>query len=136
MPFTNLADRQAYAQRYYRDNRRELRERGAKRYEATRALIREFIASYLADKACVDCDESDPIVLDFDHRGDKEFNIGEAAGLGVSLDRVKAEVAKCDIRCANCHRRKTYRERNMTHKGPFCLSSRPVDSGDALWGLA
>jgi hypothetical protein len=42
--------------------------------------------------------------LDFDHRPDevKLFTIGE--NVGVSLKRLWAEIGKCDVRCANCHR--------------------------------
>ncbi len=60
---------------------------------------------------CIDCGESDFIVLDFDHRPgtNKRFTIG---GTNYhSLEVIKEEIAKCDIRCANCHRRITYYRR-------------------------
>lgn len=73
---------------------------------------RDWIAGYLANHPCVDCGEPDPIVLEFDHvRGEKRFNIADAVSKGVSLDTMIAEVAKCEVRCANCHRRVTYRRR-------------------------
>lgn len=60
---------------------------------------------------CVDCGEADPFVLEFDHvRGEKLFNLGHAPGR--KWDRVVTEVAKCEIRCGNCHRAKTS-ERKM-----------------------
>ncbi len=82
-----------------------------------RKRVREWLFAYLQEHPCVDCGEPDPIVLEFDHRGDKAFNIGEAVRLSFGLARVQAEVEKCDVRCANCHRRKTYRERGLSHKG-------------------
>ncbi len=57
---------------------------------------------------CVDCGESDPLALEFDHLGEKSFNI--AKGLrDHSWDTVLAEIRKCEVVCANCHRRRTAR---------------------------
>lgn len=67
-----------------------------------------FLIEYLLKNPCVDCGESDPLVLQFDHiRGEKKFNISEAVGESFSLERIKAEIEKCEIRCANCHTIKT-----------------------------
>jgi hypothetical protein len=66
---------------------------------------------YLLEHPCVDCRENDPLVLDFDHvRGIKIGNVKSMAADGRPLAVIKAEIAKCEIRCANCHRRKTSRE--------------------------
>lgn len=73
--------------------------------------VQDIIMSYLSGKACIDCGEDDPIVLEFDHRegSGKRFGIGDAAKR--SRASVIDELGKCDIRCANCHRRKTALER-------------------------
>ena len=49
------------------------------------------------------------VVLDFDHvRGTKKRSIGVMVCSGaVSLETLQEEIAKCDVRCANCHRIKT-----------------------------
>ncbi len=46
-----------------------------------------------------------PAVLEFHHRDprSKEFAIG-SDGIPRSRERVRAELAKCDLLCANCHR--------------------------------
>jgi hypothetical protein len=65
-------------------------------------------ALMLLEKArgCVDCGERDPIVLDFDHvRGEKRENI--ARMYNWNTESVRVELAKCEVRCANCHRRMT-----------------------------
>ena len=55
---------------------------------------------------CQDCGETDPLVLEFDHRGAKLFNI--AQGLrDRNWQTVLDEIGKCDVVCANCHRRRT-----------------------------
>lgn len=70
---------------------------------------RGFIIDYFLDHPCVDCGETDPVVLEFDHRGDKLGNVSKMI-IRNSLATLKAEVAKCDVRCANCHRRKTAKD--------------------------
>jgi len=58
---------------------------------------------------CIDCGERDILVLEFDHRNpeDKKFSLGRAAKTGISPVRLSEELAKCDVRCANCHARRT-----------------------------
>jgi hypothetical protein len=47
------------------------------------------------------------VVLEFDHVGAKTQNVSRLASQEVSLERISREIAECEIRCANCHRRKT-----------------------------
>jgi hypothetical protein len=68
-----------------------------------------FLLEHLGTHSCVDCGESDPIVLDFDHvRGEKLYDVSSMASY--SLETLQAEIDKCEVRCANCHRRKTARQ--------------------------
>lgn len=60
---------------------------------------------------CVDCGESDPLVLEFDHLRDKTFNIARAMP-DRGWDSILAEIEKCEVVCANCHRRRTLRRMN------------------------
>jgi hypothetical protein len=54
-------------------------------------------------------------MMDFDHvRGEKLFDVSRMVGPGLSLELIKAEIAKCDVVCANCHRIRTFERR---HKG-------------------
>jgi hypothetical protein len=64
----------------------------------------------LAAVACIDCGETDMCVLDFDHRGEKTGTVMRLARNEVSLERLAAEIGRCEIRCANCHRRRTATE--------------------------
>lgn len=101
-----------YAKRYYRDNREKIRKASGDAKLIARQLAQEFIIDYLSKHPCVDCGEDDIIVLEFDHidRSTKETNISNAVRDGMKLARLEAEVEKCLVRCANCHRRKTYEE--------------------------
>lgn len=75
-----------------------------------RQRIRAQILEFLSDHPCVDCGESDPIVLEFDHidRKDKFKDISRLIAGHYSWLTVHREIIKCEVRCANCHRRKTY----------------------------
>jgi hypothetical protein len=66
------------------------------------------IADILSSSGCVDCGVTDTVVLDFDHvRGRKSANVAALVGTGICWKRIAEEIAKCEIRCANCHRRRT-----------------------------
>ncbi|GAA1744780.1 hypothetical protein [Microbacterium paludicola] len=68
------------------------------------------LIDYLESHPCVDCGETDPIVLDFDHLPgvDKKFTISRAVGASTrSWRAIALEIAKCEVVCANCHRRRT-----------------------------
>lgn len=102
--------KQEYDRNYYKDNpQRAPKIRLAE--SAKRARTREWIGQYLKDNPCVDCGESDIVVLEFDHRdrSDKLANIS-AMVQSYSLESVKKEIAKCDVRCANCHKRVTAKQ--------------------------
>jgi hypothetical protein len=105
------------ARQHYAANRERKREQARDRMRRNRALIRAFILDYLKVHPCVDCGETNVVVLEFDHvRGKKEFHIGGATARNIALDRLEAEIAKCEVRCANCHRKRTYIEAGYTHK--------------------
>src|SRR3989338_3315118 len=75
-----------------------------------RIKIRAQLFAFLSVRECIDCGEKDPIVLEFDHRDSKDkFKIvGKMLSGHYSWQSIEREIRKCDIRCANCHRRKTY----------------------------
>lgn len=71
--------------------------------ERRKQEARRFLVEYLAH-GCVDCGESDIRVLDFDHvRGEKASDISTMVRVGVGMPKLRAEVAKCEVRCKNCH---------------------------------
>ncbi|MBI5004893.1 MAG: hypothetical protein HZC04_01770 [Candidatus Lloydbacteria bacterium] len=75
-----------------------------------RVKIRERLLDFLSSKQCVDCGEKDPVVLDFDHLNPhtKFKSVAKMLSGHYSWKSVLIEINKCDIRCANCHRRKSY----------------------------
>src|SRR2546430_16907737 len=97
----------AYGREYYRKNRDAQKSRLLRNVAATRAENRRRIIEYLATHPCVECGETDIIVLEFDHLGDKVADVSTYASGGRTWARIETEIQKCEVRCANCHRRKT-----------------------------
>lgn len=77
-----------------------------------RRIRRLWLWYYLEQHPCVDCGETDPTVLVFDHvdPAEKYKDVGIMIHNGCSLKKVKAEIAKCEVRCANCHSRRTAKQ--------------------------
>ena len=73
---------------------------------------RSMLSTLKLELGCADCGYAeDPVALDFDHRlgAEKSFNVGQS--MTRNLEEVLAEVEKCDVRCANCHRIATHNRR-------------------------
>ena len=109
-------------QKEYRDNYYQMKrdvyiKNATNRKRKVSQEYRLRIIDYLQNHPCVDCGETDPIVLEFDHvRGKKLFSVGSHAASGGSWEKILSEIEKCDVRCCNCHRRKTAHERGW-HQG-------------------
>lgn len=75
-----------------------------------RQKIRAHLFEFLSTQSCIDCGEADPIVLEFDHIDgkDKFKDVAKLLSGHYSWLTIQREIVKCEIRCANCHRRKTY----------------------------
>lgn len=93
------------------DHKERYRAKNLDTFKRIRLANKLKVIEFLSDHPCVDCGEKDWAVLQFDHvRGKKSFQISK------KIDRIRwetlfAEILKCDVRCANCHQRRTI-ERN------------------------
>ena len=77
---------------------------------------RDLINKIKTDRGCVVCGYSaHPAALDFNHvRGEKLFNVSQDPK--VAKEKLLAEIDKCDVLCANCHRVHTYEHRHWHSK--------------------
>jgi hypothetical protein len=70
-----------------------------------------FVYEYLTKHPCVDCGESNPVCLEFDHiKYVKKSNISVMIINRSSIKQLEKEIEKCEVRCANCHRKKTAKD--------------------------
>ncbi|WP_435197492.1 homing endonuclease associated repeat-containing protein [Natronomonas sp. EA1] len=70
-----------------------------------RQRLRAWLHIHKSSLGCSQCDEDDPACLDFHHvRGEKELAVNKMVVQGYSAEAIHAEIEKCEILCANCHR--------------------------------
>lgn len=69
-----------------------------------------YLMEFFESHSCVDCGERDPVVLEFDHLPEKSFAIGQAL-TRKRWQTILKEIEKCEVVCANCHRRRTARRK-------------------------
>jgi hypothetical protein len=102
--------RSAYGRKHYEANKQRYIAQAA---AVKRRLARErteFLLEYFATHPCVDCGATNPLVLEFDHIGGKSFSIGGKLTTH-PWQAILAEIEKCDVVCANCHRIRTAKQR-------------------------
>jgi hypothetical protein len=121
--------RAAYKRAHYVANRQRYIASATRRRDALVAERMAFLLEFFRWHPCVECGESDPIVLEFDHLGNKDFDI--AAGIRRRNWRtVLDEIAKCDVVCANCHRRRTaLRARSARAVAAEATAAHPLQVG-------
>jgi hypothetical protein len=103
-----LASQRVHIARWKRTARgRESERRTSK---ARREIIKALLDGIKLERGCAICGyRANSVALDFDHMdpGTKGFGLG--AKKTYSREVVLAEVAKCRVLCANCHRVETFK---------------------------
>jgi hypothetical protein len=96
------------------------KERRLARLYEKKAAIYEYVQNIKSQLHCADCGERHPAVLQFHHlhSENKTFTIGDAVKRGFSLDRIKREIEKCIVLCANCHAIRHYNMRKQKQSSP------------------
>lgn len=90
-----------YRRNWYYRNQSEEVKKSRERKQKTRALIREFKAG----KHCSRCSENDPRALDWHHKDPKSKLFAISVGESWAMEKVIIELKKCELVCANCHRK-------------------------------
>jgi hypothetical protein len=102
------ACKREFQNRWYHKNKQTHVAVVSKNRRARTQAIREMLNAYLREHPCVECGETDPLMLDFDHVcGVKRAAVSQMVSSGYSWEAITLEIAKCEVRCVRCHRRKT-----------------------------
>lgn len=93
----------AYRIKHYRQNKQQYIDRNRKR----RAELKKWIRDYKSDKCCEFCGEDHIACLDFHHKNSdtKERGVSSLIARGAAKKTILAEIKKCIVLCANCHRK-------------------------------
>ena len=98
-------NKNALKKHYYENPQYYVEKRKRQKLEF-KTKIYGYILEYFKSHPCVDCGESDPLVLEFDHVRDKTDCVSSLIQRTSNIDSIKEEIDKCEVRCANCHNRR------------------------------
>lgn len=106
MPCKTKEEARASQKRWRSRNLLQDRER----IKRNKRAVAEWFAEYKTTLKCVKCGESHPACLDFHHRdpATKRYTVAKMALNGCSIETIREEIEKCDVLCANCHRKEHY----------------------------
>lgn len=103
---------------YYAANKEHHKKVTLSRSKLGRIEAQKKLLDYLKDHPC-SCGETHPAALDFDHLRDKKYGISDMVRQGYSWESIMTEIDKCQVLCANCHRKKTAKDFNWFSKDDF-----------------
>jgi len=101
-------NRKRKSKEHYNKYKNEYLERINKRKAIKINENRQKLLEYFKEHSCIKCGETNPIVLEFDHRDEKDKKRGIATMMtSYNWETILVEIEKCDVLCANCHRIRT-----------------------------
>jgi len=113
MPYKDLEKRRECRRRWYSNNK----ESEKKHVKRRKREIKKWFDNYKLTLKCSKCSESHPSTLEFHHNiGNKEKGIAELTHNGYSIERIKKEMSKCIVLCANCHRKTHFKMKQKSLK--------------------
>jgi hypothetical protein len=115
------------SKRHYQRNKSAYIARNSEK----KGKLRDFLHKYKEFHGCCDCGNKFPYyVLDFDHRdpNEKSYQPAKLSETG-SWEKMLAEIAKCDVVCANCHRERTHQKGHYSHTN---VLTTPIEDNFAL----
>lgn len=110
MAYTNPKDPRLLQKRrehYYANKNQYL-----KRNEEAKRQRRIWLAELKESSPCKDCSVYYPsYVMDFDHRDNSNKVANVSTLVTYSWKKLLEEIEKCDLVCANCHRKRTHQRK-------------------------
>lgn len=107
---------------------RNVEDRKRNRADRQRRIV-DYVTEYKRQASCAHCGERHVACLHFHHRNaeEKDFSISTAVFHGWGIERIMAEIAKCDVLCANCHAKHHWEERMGAQTSPDYFSLIELD---------
>ena len=98
-----------YLKTHYANNTSYYKKKARKHTKRYIMQARQAVYEFKLSNPCSTCGEPDPRVLEFNHiqPSEKSHNVSEMVKAGYSKGAIVKEIYKCEVLCANCHRRKT-----------------------------
>jgi hypothetical protein len=91
--------------------------RAVSTHGVTPAFKKHWVIEYKLSKGCADCGyNTHHVALDFDHRPGTEKVRDIKSGAHLGWKALLAEIDKCDVVCANCHRIRTANRRRKRRR--------------------
>jgi transcription elongation factor Elf1 len=99
-----------YMRNYQKDWHQQNKAQRLARAHERKEQLRVFYNKLKENLECAQCGENHPATIQFHHRDpqQKDFNLSAAVRQGYSAERIKREMAKCTVLCANCHAKLHY----------------------------
>lgn len=106
-------EKRIYNNQYYKNMSLEVKSKKVKLQRLRKRKLRIKVINYKTSIGCP-CGERHPACLDFHHTSDKEIEISNAVRLGWCWERILKEIKKCELLCANCHRKLHFKPIKLT----------------------
>lgn len=111
-----------YRKIHYEENKEYYKNKAKKSNRKKRQINKENMMKYLEENPCVDCGEDDITVLTFDHvRGKKKASISDMVKNSYSWEAIMREINKCEVRCFNCHMKRTAKRQDWAKLRLPCI---------------
>jgi len=100
-----------YVASHYQSNKQVYIDRAASSRAQYYKRNRNFLNDYKSNLKCFECGETHLATLDFHHTDPTGKEFGVANFGGKSITKIKDEIKKCIVLCANCHRKLHWNEK-------------------------
>ncbi|MBX7173794.1 MAG: hypothetical protein K1X72_22685 [Pyrinomonadaceae bacterium] len=119
MPIKDKEKRREYQKEYMRKWYEKNKAKHISYVRARDKKILTWLKEYKSSLQCEKCGENHPACLEFHHIDPKEkkFSLGRAKS-HLTIKSLKAEIAKCKLLCANCHRKEHWEEKEKEQNAP------------------
>jgi hypothetical protein len=102
MPYKDSEKRKECRRKWYSENKESEKAHVRRR----KLNIRKWFWKYKSTLKCAKCGEAHVATIDFHHKiGEKENGISKMVADGYSIEKIIEELRKCEVLCANCHRK-------------------------------